>query len=223
MKRTTLMLAALTLLLGATGRASAGIMFVSSPGGLNADATFHWGTFANDTSLADPSNLTAGPLNFTLSSGAAITASSDGGFNLVNGNTTIVLQREIAADAHFRFDFATPVTGFGASEEWGGYEVANYTITAFGAGNVQLFSHTVQSDSNGDPLFLGVLSDSANITAVTLSADGPSAPHSLAMNDPIFQLSPTTTATPEPASIALLGMGAVGMVGFARRGRRQAA
>ena len=212
-----LLLAAIALVVGALmpTRASAGpVVFVSSPAGLQADATFAWSSIPG--AVGNPSSHSAGSVNFTISAGAStLQAASGGTFFLNNGNTHVILIRSISANALFRLDFSTPLAGFGTSVEWGGVEQAAYTITAFGAGNVQLFTTTILSGPQGNPAFLGVQSNLPEILAIELTATGPTPPHSFAMDDLIFQQQPV----PEPTTLLLLGSGLAAL--GSRRVRRR--
>jgi PEP-CTERM motif-containing protein len=204
-----LLLACWIVVLLAVPNAQATVVFVDSPAALQADATFDWTSLAAVSPVPNPSTLSAGGLAFTLWAPgvAALNITKSGNsFSLSQGGTNDILFREIALDARFRFDLATPVTGFGVSVEWGGFELASYTIQLLDPTNAIVFSHTVPSPgSQGDPAFLGVLSDAAVISTIQLEGTGPTAPHSFAMNDPIFQLEPV--GVPEPGTLVLSGIG----------------
>jgi hypothetical protein len=233
----TLSLSLTALVLASTGLlarpAEAQVSFVSSSAGLTGDATFDWTTLttANPvTPISNPSSLSAGSLNFTLSrpNGAELSAETGAaasGFFLSNGGTNDILVGNVDSldpSPTLRYDFATAIAGFGASVEWGGVELASYTINAYGAGNSLLFTQTVPSPgAQGNPAFLGVLSSSADITAVELFGTGASAPHSLGTDDPIFQFQPSTSV-PEPGTVALLSSALLPLAVVAVRRRRKA-
>jgi hypothetical protein len=230
----TLSLPLAALALASTGLlarpAEAQVSFVSSSAGLTADATFDWTTLTSanpSTPVNNPSNLSAGSLNFTISrpNGAPLSALTGAGassYFLSNGGTNDILigdQDALDPSPTLRYDFATAIAGFGASLEWGGFEAASYTISAYGAGNSLLFTQTVPSPgSAGEPAFLGVLSSSADITAVELFGTGQSAPHSVGTDDPIFQFQ---ASVPEPGTTALMASGLLPLAVLAVRRRRK--
>ena|SRR5208283_1231963 len=82
------------------------------------------------------------------------------------------------------------------------------------------YDFTGNSNSNGDGStpFVGLLSDSADIDAISfnvLSVTDPSGNPLTTTDFAIDQVDLTSTAVPEPATVSLLGLGALGL--FFRR------
>jgi hypothetical protein len=90
------------------------------------------------------------------------------------------------------------------------------------AGNV-LASFTASGLSNhnedNSALFLGVHSDQFDIFGVRFSLVPAAGPQDFAINGLSFNATPSGTGVPEPGSLALLGLGVLGLAGW--RARRQ--
>jgi hypothetical protein len=67
--------------------------------------------------------------------------------------------------------------------------------------------------------FIGWTSTSANITDAVIASDG-SQGFNFAIDDFTFDAVQPSSTVPEPASVALLATGLLGVAGFARRRRR---
>ena len=184
------------------GLANAGTLTqVSSVSALGPNDSFDWdtsglGALPNGTSLT-----TAKGLLFAASNAQNnLSVSNAASFFSSNGGTDDFLFAPIQAPQAILISLGAPVSGFGAAPEWGGFEVATYTMSVYGAGNVLLGTFTANSGSQGNPAFIGVTDTLSEITSVQFSYDGPTAPHSAALGD----LSLIDSAVPEPGSLILV-------------------
>jgi hypothetical protein len=207
---------AITFLVFSLSPANAAAIFVGAPGALGANDSYDWnlqalGPFASGTHLVSP-----GGVGFTVSEPQDLLSISNlSTFITSQGGTKNFLLGSLhdPQAGPIRLEFDTPVFGVGASMEWGGFEVAQYTITLYDASNAVLLTQTIDSGSQGDPGFVGALDDVSEIKAVTFTYDGPTAPHSIALSDVSF----VTSSVPEPATFLLAGLGLIAGVMLRRR------
>ena len=114
-----------------------------------------------------------------------------------------------------RFDFAAPVSAFGFN--FGASDVV-WTLSAYDTfGALLATTGTPVTGPSNAGEFIGLGSTGAGIAYATL--DGSSTDYVMIDNFAFAAGDVRATVTPEPASIALMGTGLVGLVGFARRKR----
>ena len=218
MKVSYFVVASLGILLG--GLANAGTLTqVSSVSALGPNDSFDWdtrglGPLPNGTNLTTANGL----LFATSNAQNNLSVSNLPSFFSSNGGTDDFLFAPIQAPQAILITLGAPVSGFGAAPEWGGFEVATYTMSVFGAGNVLLGTFTATSGSQGNPAFIGVTDTESEITAVQFSYNGPTPPHSAALGD----LSLIDSTVPEPGSLILVGPVALLGLFIRRRARGKA-
>lgn len=117
-----------------------------------------------------------------------------------------------------QFDFASPITGFG-TQAWFNYFAGTITIRELLGGTLKgswTYDTGAGSGNKGQAAFFGVI-DTAGFDRVVLTGNAPGFSE-FAIND----LSLNATATPEPASLMLVGTGLLAILRSARRRRRAA-
>lgn len=127
----------------------------------------------------------------------------------------------------YTISFATPVQGAGFNIQAGYYGVFTATLSAYGSGNVLFDTVQVTGNSTGDAdgsaVFLGLTSDLADITAITINAQQIVNPlegiidTSFAINQ--LQIVSNVAPVPEPASASILVLGGATMLLLGRRRR----
>jgi hypothetical protein len=223
---------ALVLAVGLTAgarSAAAGTMGITTETDLKNNGHLDWGVLG--PSFASVSNAFTTPvpgiggLNITGSQAGGDFVRIDQGSLDWNGNFgagEALLWSFFGGPMTFTFNSA--ITGFGtqiAADDLGAFTAR---IEAFDAANLSLgvFTSVGTATANGDDsaMFLGILSDVADIRSIRLSltssGGGLGDVSDFAINSPIIQ----DTPVPEPTSMLLLGTGIATVVG--RRYRKRA-
>jgi hypothetical protein len=212
----------------AAAQAHAGIMLVTSPAALGPNDSIDWGQLgADSTTLSSPQTVTSGGgLSATVS-----TTDPSGFVRRDQGNTFVgnfttgdhLLLNNSFSNFPLTIAFASPVFGAGANIQLDLLQGAfTATIEAFD-GNTSLGTFTEDGNSNqnadGSAIFIGVLDTNEEITSIVFGINNPpSFGGDFAINT--LQLVTAPTAVPEPASLALLGLGVASLAGYAWRRRR---
>jgi hypothetical protein len=117
-------------------------------------------------------------------------------------------------------EFANPVWGGGTQIQRNAFGAFTGTVEAFDSLNMSLGSFSLNGNSNNagnnSAIFLGVLSDSANIKKLAFNVDGE---QDFALNQVDLVTQREVSPAPEPASMALLSMGALPLLRRLRRRR----
>ena len=203
----SLVILAVVLFVGMQGTASADIINSASDPSLNGGTIIDFDT----TTAGSYSSVTIG--NTTFTAGQGTTEIVGGGF-IGEYNTRGVnsLYNTQAGDAFsaLTFQFSNPVNAFGFL--WGGADDI-WTLSAFDVNNVLLESRQLpatRASNAGDFFGLSV----SGIDHATLVDP-------LGTGDYVFIDNFTSAqTTPEPSTLALLGIAAFGLLGYLRRRRR---
>jgi hypothetical protein len=239
MKRTTLMLA--TLALSLAGRAQAGPITWGTATNISGDSDVNTtGTLFGAFSLGGP-NTTVNGVTFT-----GIGSHGTWGNFTFNGTGTLLGVGFISTNPPFSTlsaayqellgNYGGPVAGSLSLTingltvgdqyefEWwanlsttyqGGPSLTNQ-ITATAGNSVQLSSNTTGTDGGVGQFVLGNFTATTTSEAITFSGSPTTFINALQVRD----LGPAT-ATPEPASLTLLGLGSLSLLGYGWRRRRQ--
>ena len=208
--------------------AHATIVPIASASALGGNDYVDWGTAGVEfTDIANPFSVTSnGGINIgvsdpNMSVGNLFQTRTQGTSWYGNFNTGDNLLWTNSSPGPIILSFSNPVAGAGAQIQSDYYGSFNAEIDALDAqGNVLAtddFSGTSNYDGGlGSAIFIGLLSDSSNIDAISfnvLSVGDPTnpTPTDFAIN----QVGLRTSAVPEPATVSLLGLGALGL--FFRR------
>lgn len=166
------------------------------------------GTANFDTS-AQGTYASVGSGNLTVSGiGGAIRVADDYP-NRYNGRGAAYLDNDAGRTSGFRFDFATLVSAFAFN--WGASDVT-WTLSAFDATG-HLLESVLAPITNGSNAgdFIGLANAGIKYATLVSSSAG--------SQDWVFvdNVSFAAAAVPEPASIALIGLGLAGVVALRRR------
>lgn len=246
LRATFLGIAVLTLLAGTTPSHAAIVQFSGSDDGAGVGGPFPNSSSAQSSFAAAASGMgtlstitfedlpTSTGSSFTAAPGVTVTWTGPNyglgysgissttfgglyGFNTTPGGTNWFGFSDAAT-----FTFATGINAFGFTLS--GVQTVFQTrdlLVTFSNGVSQSFSAPV--NVNGGLSFFGFTDAGSSITSVSILAPGPN--DAWGIDDVMFAtpLNVDPPAVPEPGSLALAGMGAVGLVAAARRRRQQAA
>ena len=133
----------------------------------------------------------------------------------------------------WRFDFlnsttgtALPVSGFGMQYQFSPYTPFGVDLSVYSENGSLLgtrnYTGVSSNVANGSALFLGMTSDQRDIGYFTLTSTTQLSNFSnSSLVGPLYvQADPQVSPVPEPASILLLGTGALALAGYARRKRK---
>jgi hypothetical protein len=211
-------------------------ILVTTPGGLGSNDSTNWAQLGGDETAL------AGPFSATSAQSVGVTGNFSSGDN--TGLVAVVCPASpsctwgptvsgmIAGDTDiWAFDngtglgtgpidltLATPVLGAGAYLQGDTTGAYTASIQAFDGSTALALASTVTSDGAGDPIFLGLLDSTADITKIEFSLtscagcsnNGDFAIDTLLMTD-------TVSAAPEPSSLLLFGSGLAGLAWTIRR------
>jgi PEP-CTERM motif-containing protein len=226
------LLLAIPLALLLTGvPAQASTIQIGSAGALGANDFFDWGQFVDGALQGSPlnagSNLGRGA---TLTDGGNFTALVEGNDwigNFTLGNNVLYsgdTNNPFAAATSFTWVSGTPIAGLGLQITSNFYGAFTASLEVFnGATSLGLFSVGGVMDGNEDGTapFLGALSDAVNINRAvfTLTSNQGAGTAGFGVNRLLTTDTPLRgTPVPEPATLSLVGMGALALI---RRRRRQ--
>jgi hypothetical protein len=229
----------LTFLLAFTGFAvcQAGIIPVTSRAALAANDYVDWGEIG-----APGNSYVPNPLSVTSADGSTVMVTKPAeqfhflvqaapgqsfppywGGNFAPGDN--LLTTEGPGDATnpgpMTIQFATPVYGAGAQIQTNDGGAFTARISALdNKGDILGYvteSGTSNGNRNGSAIFLGILSDTANIAAVRFSID-----QFPPGQDTDFAINRVGIVVPEPSTLALFGIGALSLLAYAWRRRTKA-
>jgi hypothetical protein len=216
----------------------AGPVLVTTPGALGSNDSTSWAQLGGDQTVL------TGPFTATSAQSVGVTGNFDISPTDNTGLVAVVCPASpscswgptsvgmIAGDTDlFAFDngtnlgtgpidlsLATALLGAGAWLEGDTLGAYTASIQAFNGSNSLGAALTETSDSAGDPIFIGILDSTADVTKVEFSLtdcagcsnNGDFAIDTLLMTDAV-------SATPEPSTILLLGSGLAGLAWTRRR------
>jgi len=213
---------------------------ITSPGGLASNDSVNWSQLGADQTTI-PNTFSAVSVlgnaisgSFATSTGQVATVCPVGtgtcswntsGTGINAGDTaiwTINPSANPSNDGPLTLAFGTGVLGGGAwlqANETDIFAVFTAQLNVYNNATL-LATYTVNSDSNGDPVFLGALdSTGANVTSMIFSVTA--VPADANVNDfaldTLLLTSPVSSSTPEPASFGLLTAGLAGLAWKLRR------
>jgi hypothetical protein len=216
------------LTLAASTPARAGIVFVTSRSALGATDFVDWSQIGPDFTT------TGNPFFANSNNGVPVTVTMGGspGFErLTQGISWIgnfapndaVLYTQAQGNGVLRLLFPHGETGGGAQIQENFYGPFTAEISAFGPGHTLLGQFTRNGTSNGNndnsAIFVGVLSSSPNISEIdfSLTNGGNGGTNDFAINRFGLVTGTSTTGIPEPATLALFGVGLAGLLRYRRR------
>ncbi len=203
----------------------ASISFVSSRGALGANDSIAW------NQLGLPLSFPTLPANLVSANGLISTLSSTNTIRVLVQNTPQIWNglfsigdNVLAPYGLFSLSFANPIRGLGADihHDWLNL-TATATMEAFDINNVSLGSLTLDTNwsstaarGQGTALFFGLVSESRNISRITLQSVAPvPSPDrfgnatKFAINDlSLLTTDPTNSPVPEPSTTACVFVGA---------------
>ena len=229
MKKSSFVAAAAVAVAVAAQPAKAAVIEVTSASAFGANDSINWQQMGVFSTLANS------PMTVSSTSGLSVVATSAAGFEagqavtslsqptsgndignfapgatLLWGNTNIIT-----------LSFASPIQGVGAQLSGDYVGPFNGTVTAYD-GSTALGTFTESGNTSIGPdnsaIFLGVLSDGPDITSVTYTLN-PSW-ETLTLGN-VSLVDSTVNSAPEPASLALLGIGLVGLASVRRQSRQE--
>jgi hypothetical protein len=220
MRRATLMLAALGLVFGGVENVRAGSITVLNPGfeslvlaGPGGPGNFAFGNIPSWNVTGQTATFKPGPTEFPggVPEGVNVAAvGNGGGISAISQTLAATLQANmtytLTVDVGQRLDF--PLNGYTIQLMAGAVTLASDSSLAPAPGT--FLSDTISYNSGSSPAQLG-----QNLT-IQLSA-----PASGQVDFDAVTLDASPAATPEPATITLLGIGIAGMAGYGW-GRRKA-
>ncbi|MEQ9411330.1 MAG: PEP-CTERM sorting domain-containing protein [Fuerstiella sp.] len=138
------------------------------------------------------------------------------GSGLVNGTVELGLGVEDDSSTETRFEFDQAITAFG----FDAYDLADAgRVASLSFNNVSADSVSIADPLNGNTRFWGFVSDTPfttiSFTQVSGAADG------FRLDNLVY--SANTAAVPEPGSLILMSVGAISLIGYRRRQRKEAA
>ena len=233
MKRVLFCLAAFALVLVASAPVRAGVIGVTSRAALAGTDYVEWGTniptsttqpvsWTATSNLGAPVGVTHGNPSGTFYGLQQSFGGWSGNFapgdNLLYNGAAFTGQR-----GSVTLSFATPVAAVGAQIQSDFYGAFTATLSAFDSQGNQIFTESGVSNGNADnsAIFLGVASTLADISSIvysTVDMSGNAQDDDFAINRLDFRAQPL--GVPEPASIALLGIGALSMIGYRLKKRK---
>jgi len=208
------------------GTAQAALVFIDVRANLGGNDSVDWGVLGPAfTQVSNPFSI-----NSTGGLGMAVSKTSSGNFerrdqglaggwvgNFAPGDRLIWTQWTFGPMSIL---FNTPVMGAGAQIQGNLYGYYTGHIAAYDSTNSLLGSFSKKGESNGlgnnAAIFLGVLSDTANIARIEFDVDIGNLPESFAINQMDIKKG-GPPPIPEASAYAFFGLGVLGMMAWRRR------